>query len=245
MAHCKIALQRAGKQTALSRLLRPHNPFNPSAEVSLFTRAKPLKPVSSCKLNALKGYTNSNAQVNTPNATAFGGPHPYHSSIFHSPLRRHRYFKSSHGGEVNTTRTVRTAAAKLGSDATSSEFRYFATCTPGLEKIVAEELASPLIDAQNVSPARAGVAFTGGLAVGYRANLWLRCAVRVLIHMAEGELVPWRPAGDEVYDFIRGAVDWQALLLVGGRNGARRCEWAKPPESLCFPFCCENFCNFQ
>ncbi|GAQ80938.1 hypothetical protein KFL_000660330 [Klebsormidium nitens] len=222
MAACKTALQRVGKQSGLSRLLRPHNSSNLAIKACPLTKSQVPKQLSSCKLRALSEETNWKTPLTSPNAPPFSILHSNHSCTFHTALGGRRQPRTSHGGENSTTRNVRTEAANFELDAPTSEFRYFATCTPGLEKIVAEELASPLIDAQNVSPARAGVAFMGDLAVGYRANLWLRCAVRVLIHMAEGELVPWRPAGDEVYDFIRGAVDWQALLLVGGRNGARR-----------------------
>jgi hypothetical protein len=175
-------------------------------------------------LCALTNEAGKRSQLLCSNAAALSSPyHQRFSSPFQNPLGAERGFKASRGGKKSIKR-VRAAAEKLGTYATASEFKYFATCTPGLENIVADELASPLIDARNVSAAKAGVAFTGDLAVGYRANLWLRCAVRVLVHLAEGELATWRPAGDEVYSFIKGAIDWRALLLIEGKSRMRGCK---------------------
>ena len=82
--------------------------------------------------------------------------------------------------------------------APAGEQRYYATCHPGLEEVVAAELRSPRIGAARVRPGRAGVSFVGDAAVGYRANLWLRSAIRVLQLLAEAELDPRQPGGDEV-----------------------------------------------
>lgn len=75
---------------------------------------------------------------------------------------------------------------------------YYATCHPGLEPVVARELSGSAIGADDVQPGRAGVSFTGDAGVGFRANLWLRSAIRVLV--LEGELLldARRPAGEEV-----------------------------------------------
>jgi putative N6-adenine-specific DNA methylase len=56
--------------------------------------------------------------------------------------------------------------------------RYFATCARGLEPILADELRG--LKARDVTTGRGGVAFAGGKALLYKANLWLRTAVRVL-----------------------------------------------------------------
>lgn len=58
------------------------------------------------------------------------------------------------------------------------EQRYYATCHPGLEEVVAAELAGPNVRAARVRPGRAGVSFVGDAATGYRANLHLRAAIR-------------------------------------------------------------------
>eukprot|EP00873_Tetraselmis_striata_P011136 jgi/Tetstr1/431400/TSEL_021090.t1 len=89
----------------------------------------------------------------------------------------------------------------------------YATCFPGLEEVVARELASPAIGARNIVPAKAGVEFAApSVEVAYRANLWLRSAIRVLVKLAEGELDPNNSGAEEIYDFARNAVDWSEHL---------------------------------
>src|SRR5436190_8744665 len=56
--------------------------------------------------------------------------------------------------------------------------KYFATCARGLEPLLADELRD--LGADRIEPGRGGVQFQGDLATLYRANLWLRTAVRVL-----------------------------------------------------------------
>jgi len=97
-------------------------------------------------------------------------------------------------------------------------FQYFASCTRGLEKILAQELLAPEIGAYNVYPGHAGVRFQGSLETGYRANLWLRSAVRVMMELAVEDLDPREPGGDAVYEFVRrlGDREWGELVPVGG-----------------------------
>ncbi|KAK9822164.1 hypothetical protein WJX81_003042 [Elliptochloris bilobata] len=93
---------------------------------------------------------------------------------------------------------------------------FYATCHPGLESVVADELQAPGTGATGVEPGRAGVHFRGAtLETGYRANLWLSSAIRVLVRQAEGQLDPRRQGGDELYALFRRAVDWPALLAPG------------------------------
>ena len=73
--------------------------------------------------------------------------------------------------------------------------RFFATCHPGLEPFVAEELLSPAIGASAVEPGRGGVHFRGSAATCYAANLWLRTAIRVLHLVGEGSIAPSRYRG--------------------------------------------------
>ena len=47
-------------------------------------------------------------------------------------------------------------------------YKYYATCAPGLEELVAAELSSPLIGARDVEVGSSGVGFSGPLATGYR-----------------------------------------------------------------------------
>lgn len=94
--------------------------------------------------------------------------------------------------------------------------KYYATCAPGLEKVLAAELSSPLISAQEVEEGLAGVSFVGTKVTGYKANLWLRTAVRVLVQLAAGPLPLGRGRYDPVYTFIRDAVDWPSILVSSG-----------------------------
>jgi putative N6-adenine-specific DNA methylase len=55
---------------------------------------------------------------------------------------------------------------------------YFATCARGLEPILAKELEG--IGAADITPDRGGVNFSGEAVTLYKANLWLRTAVRLL-----------------------------------------------------------------
>src|SRR5215207_10079538 len=82
---------------------------------------------------------------------------------------------------------------------------YFATCARGLEPILADELRA--LNATDVEPGRGGVAFSGDAALLYRANLWLRTAVRVLRPILEADV----HSPDELYDAVR-TVDWAEFL---------------------------------
>lgn len=82
---------------------------------------------------------------------------------------------------------------------------YFATCGRGLEPILAGELAK--LGAQQIKPGRGGVDFVGDASLVYRANLWLRTAVRVLQPVIEADV--FNP--DELYDLVR-SVDWSRRM---------------------------------
>ena len=53
-------------------------------------------------------------------------------------------------------------------DPSEYTYKYYATCAPGLEELVAAELSSPLIGARDVEVGSSGVGFSGPLATGYR-----------------------------------------------------------------------------
>src|SRR5579862_2760488 len=83
--------------------------------------------------------------------------------------------------------------------------RYFATCARGIEPVLADELRQ--LGATTVEPGRGGVGFSGDQALLYRANLWLRTAIRVLWPILEAHVT----SPDELYDAVRG-VDWSSYL---------------------------------
>lgn len=83
--------------------------------------------------------------------------------------------------------------------------RYFATCGRGIEPILAQELRE--LGAQAVEPGRGGVHFQGDRALLYRANLWLRTAIRVLYPILEAPVT----SPDDLYAAVR-SLDWSRYL---------------------------------
>jgi putative N6-adenine-specific DNA methylase len=82
---------------------------------------------------------------------------------------------------------------------------YFATCARGIEPVLADELRA--LGAADVEPGRGGVHFRGDQELLYRANLWLRTAIRVLWPLLEAHV----ESPEELYDAVRG-VDWSQYL---------------------------------
>lgn len=82
---------------------------------------------------------------------------------------------------------------------------YFATCARGLETNLANELRE--LHASGVKIGRGGVAFSGDIALLYKANLWLRTAVRVLRPVLEHCV----ESPDELYAAVQ-SVDWTQHL---------------------------------
>jgi 23S rRNA (guanine2445-N2)-methyltransferase / 23S rRNA (guanine2069-N7)-methyltransferase len=87
----------------------------------------------------------------------------------------------------------------------SNSLTFFASAAKGLVSVVAEELRQ--LGAQSLREHPAGVHFSGDLALGYRACLWLRSASRVLVEIAQlaAEDV------DHLYVGVR-ELDWPAWL---------------------------------
>lgn len=82
---------------------------------------------------------------------------------------------------------------------------YFATCARGLEPILAAELKA--LTAGEIEPGRGGVHFVGDPELLYRANLWLRTAVRVLRPIFEADV----DSTDDLYAAVM-TVDWDQYL---------------------------------
>lgn len=89
-------------------------------------------------------------------------------------------------------------------------FRYFATTSRGLEAVLAAEIAA--LGGEDPEAAPGGVSFAGDLELGYRANLWLRTAHRVLLHLASFPA----PTPDALYEGTK-AVPWPDLFPVERR----------------------------
>ncbi len=82
---------------------------------------------------------------------------------------------------------------------------FFATCARGLEPILAEELRQ--LGATEIASGRGGVAFQGDAATLYKANLWLRTAVRVLQPVLNAHV----ESPDELYQAVQ-TIDWQKYM---------------------------------
>jgi putative N6-adenine-specific DNA methylase len=81
----------------------------------------------------------------------------------------------------------------------------FATCARGLESALAMELRQ--LAAEGVEAGRGGVKFSGSLATVYRANLWLRTAVRVLRTVLQSPV----ESTDELYAAVQ-TIDWSEYM---------------------------------
>lgn len=88
---------------------------------------------------------------------------------------------------------------------------FDAACTLGLETVLEGELRA--LGAQGLRPRRGGVVFEGDLALGYRACLWLRSAVRVLERLAVFDV----DVEQDLYDRV-AALPWE--------------DWMGPDDTL-------------
>lgn len=87
--------------------------------------------------------------------------------------------------------------------------RFFATCAPGLEALLHEEAKA--LGLAKIERQVGGVYFEGELRDAWRANLWLRTAVRVLMRLARFEATN----ADELYDGVK-SVEWERFLRPDG-----------------------------
>jgi putative N6-adenine-specific DNA methylase len=83
--------------------------------------------------------------------------------------------------------------------------KYFATCARRLEPLLAGELRD--LGAGEVAEGRGGVHFQGDLAMLYRANLWLRTAVRVLWPILEASVA----SPEDLYVAVQ-TIDWSRYM---------------------------------
>jgi putative N6-adenine-specific DNA methylase len=83
--------------------------------------------------------------------------------------------------------------------------KYFATCARGLEPTLADELRA--LGAGKVEAGRGGAHFHGDLATLFRANLWLRTAIRVLWPILDAPV----HSPEELYAAVQ-TIDWSRYL---------------------------------
>lgn len=85
--------------------------------------------------------------------------------------------------------------------------RFFATTCRGLEEVLAGEIRS--LGGRAVGIVPGGVSFTGNAALGYGANLWLRTANRVLLHLSDFPA----PTPGALYEGVK-EIPWPDLFPV-------------------------------
>ena len=90
-----------------------------------------------------------------------------------------------------------------------SQFEFIATAAFGLEGVVARELERLRIPAKAEN---GGARFTGTLEDAFRANLWLRCADRVLLVVGRFEARSF----EELFEGVR-ALPWEEYITVSTR----------------------------
>ncbi|MEE2888722.1 MAG: THUMP domain-containing protein, partial [Planctomycetota bacterium] len=84
---------------------------------------------------------------------------------------------------------------------------YYAPCSLGMEDVLHLELDA--LGASRCREMRGGVAFCGDRAFGYKANLWLRTAIRVQEKVFQGKVRD----DDELYNLVQ-RVDWSRYMSV-------------------------------
>src|SRR4051794_29762244 len=94
---------------------------------------------------------------------------------------------------------------RAAADRTAKPERFFATCARGLENVLADELRE--LGAAQVESGRGGASFHGDLSTLYRANLWLRTAIRVLRPILEAPV----ESPEQLYDAVR-SLDWSRWM---------------------------------
>ncbi len=97
------------------------------------------------------------------------------------------------------------AAARPAAPRDDGPLTYFAPCTLGLEDALVAELTA--LGAQRVESRPGGASFQGDRRLGYAANLWLRCAIRV-----QERILQAPAAGREGLYAAVGRVDWRRYL---------------------------------
>lgn len=88
-------------------------------------------------------------------------------------------------------------------------FNLVATCPFGIESIVADELRK--LDFNKLTVENGRVIFTGDYASIIKTNLWLRCADRIYIQIAEFNAADW----DELFDGTRD-IRWEDIIPENG-----------------------------
>ncbi|MCE5252595.1 MAG: bifunctional 23S rRNA (guanine(2069)-N(7))-methyltransferase RlmK/23S rRNA (guanine(2445)-N(2))-methyltransferase RlmL [Actinomycetia bacterium] len=93
--------------------------------------------------------------------------------------------------------------------APTQRHQFFATCPRNTEGLLLEELRS--LGAADAAETRAGVAFSGELALAFRACLWSRVASRIILKLSSFAIT----GPDDLYEAVHG-LPWEDHLDVSG-----------------------------
>jgi putative N6-adenine-specific DNA methylase len=107
-------------------------------------------------------------------------------------------------------------ARRIKRHAWAPSWNWFAVCAPGLEELLAAELAGLGLEPLPVKPGLGGVGFSGKLEAGYLANLHLRCAGRVLLRVADFRVRTWDDLPRQA-----GAIAWEVFIPPGAALSIR------------------------
>lgn len=111
------------------------------------------------------------------------------------------------GGMSTTAPTPVSLPRRIKQHVHAPVHTWFAPCAPGFEPVVARELAD--LEAVDIRVEAGGVSFRGKLEVGYRANLWLRAANRVLLRLSEFKAKRPEELFKHAHDLF-----WEAFLAL-------------------------------
>ena len=126
---------------------------------------------------------------------------PFHS-VNTDINKRIRYLESESSGAHRILDAVGLLRSTLRDAAVTSVLRHLCP-RPG----AGPRRRAARLGAHDVAPGRGGTAFAGDKALLYRANLWLRTAVRVLKPILEADVT----SPDELYDAVQ-TIDWSQYL---------------------------------
>ena len=101
--------------------------------------------------------------------------------------------------------------------------QYFVTCAKGLEEAVVKELQGENIGATEIMSRASGVSFTGTLATGYSANLWLRSGIRVLAELARH----YANTPEQLYERAK-QIEWSRYMSVNQTLAVDARVWDSP-----------------
>lgn len=158
--------------------------------------------------------------------SAFLGSRPVHYNHVSLPSRRRAGLRIDYGHRITPKSQHDHPRTNRNYQEPSRRDVYFATCARGLGEVLAREIKSEQVNGEVLDVASSGVRFVASEPnhiTGYRACIWLRTAMRVLLEVAHQQIHPedttsYRRNTDlsqAVYEFVKDSADWSRLLDGG------------------------------